>query len=167
MHNVCPYGYGSDFANKSYLILQVLAVGVFSNAVARSPWGAIQASGQALFTGIFQLAQLLPYFFILYWFANIYGILGVAIAWSIRVTFNLLGLVLKTKNSHILKLTMIYLSLLILALLISYKSLANPFIISFVFLILFLMVISLFHKQIDFRAVIKLSYNLRGVKNEI
>lgn len=77
-----------DFASKSALILQILALGVYANAMARCPWGVLQSSGRAAFTAIIQLVEVIPYFVLLWFLSGRYGILGAAIAWTVRVTLD-------------------------------------------------------------------------------
>jgi len=79
---------GSDFANNSSLVLQILAVGVFINSHAHVPFGMIQGSGRPDLTATLHLAELPFYLLILWWLVGDYGIVGAAIAWIVRVVID-------------------------------------------------------------------------------
>ena len=76
---------GSDFANNSYLVLQLLAVGVFINSLANVPFGLVQSAGRPDLTAKLHIIELPFYLLVLWWLLNAYGIVGVAIAWVLRV----------------------------------------------------------------------------------
>ncbi len=76
---------GSEFAENSSLVLQILAVGVFLNAHANVPFGLVQSAGRPDLTAKLHVAELPFYLLILWWLLNAYGIVGVAIAWLLRV----------------------------------------------------------------------------------
>ncbi|NOY71291.1 MAG: oligosaccharide flippase family protein, partial [Gammaproteobacteria bacterium] len=83
---------GSDFAENSTLVLQILAVGVFLNAHANVPFGLVQSAGRPDLTAKLHVAELPFYLLILWWLLNDYGIVGVAIAWLLRVVVDTLVL---------------------------------------------------------------------------
>lgn len=76
---------GSEFADNSTLVLQILAVGVFLNAHANVPFGLVQSAGRPDLTAKLHLVELPFYLLILWWLLNSYGIAGVALAWLLRV----------------------------------------------------------------------------------
>jgi len=76
---------GSDFAAKSSVVLQILAVGVFVNCFAQVPYCFIQALGRPRATAILFLLELPPYAAFAWWMVHRWGIDGAATAWSIRV----------------------------------------------------------------------------------
>jgi len=76
----------TEFANNSTLVLQILAVGVFLNAHANVPFGLVQSAGRPDLTAKLHLIELPFYLMILWWLLNTYGIVGVALAWLLRVT---------------------------------------------------------------------------------
>ena len=76
---------GSDFANNSYLVLQLLAIGVFLNSLANVPFGLIQSAGRPDLTAKLHIVELPFYLLILWWLLSEYGIVGVAVAWVLRV----------------------------------------------------------------------------------
>jgi len=76
---------GSEFAENSTLVLQILAVGVFLNAHANVPFGLVQSAGRPDLTAKLHLAELPFYLMVLWWLLNAYGVAGVALAWLLRV----------------------------------------------------------------------------------
>jgi O-antigen/teichoic acid export membrane protein len=79
---------GAEFAEQSYKITQVIAVGVFFNAMAMVPYALIQGIGRADITAKFHLLEL-PIFLVLLWFfVDAFGLIGAAYAWTIRVTLD-------------------------------------------------------------------------------
>jgi len=73
-------GYG-----EAALILKILLVGFVFNAMAQVPYASIQAQGFSKLTAKIHLFELMPYLTVLYYLINNYSIIGVAIAWSLRV----------------------------------------------------------------------------------
>jgi O-antigen/teichoic acid export membrane protein len=89
---------GSEFADNSTVVLQVLAIGVFINSHAHVPYALLQAAGRADITAKLHLIELPFYLLILWWLVNSYGIVGVAIAWSVRVALDCLFLFLMVRR---------------------------------------------------------------------
>lgn len=83
---------GSDFADNSYLVLQLLAIGVFFNSLANVPYGLVQSAGRPDLTAKLHMLELPFYLLILWWLLNSYGIVGVAIAWASRVVVDMVVL---------------------------------------------------------------------------
>lgn len=81
---------GEDFADKSYFILQILAVGVFVNGIAWVPFTLIQSAGRADLTAKAHLFELPFYLISLYFLIKNYAVTGAAIAWSSRVLIDML-----------------------------------------------------------------------------
>jgi O-antigen/teichoic acid export membrane protein len=81
---------GHDFAHNSAGVLQWLAIGVFINSLARVPFAVIQAKGRPDVTAKLHIVELPIYLMGLWWLLNMYGILGAAIAWVLRVSFDTL-----------------------------------------------------------------------------
>ncbi|QXZ09309.1 flippase [Comamonas sp. Y33R10-2] len=76
---------GSAFDSRSVLIFQILLGGVFFNILAQAPYLKIQSKGYSNITAYVHAFELIPYFFILFILIDKYSLLGVAIAWSIRM----------------------------------------------------------------------------------
>lgn len=79
---------GTEFADNSSLVLQLLAVGVFINSHARVPSGLVQGAGRPDLTAKLHLIELPFYLLILWWMVGAYGIIGAAIAWVARVALD-------------------------------------------------------------------------------
>ncbi|NOX76411.1 MAG: flippase [Gammaproteobacteria bacterium] len=81
---------GSEFADNSALVLQLLAIGVFVNSHAHVPFGMLQSAGRADLTAKLHLLELPLYLLTLWWLLDAYGITGAAIAWVLRVAVDTL-----------------------------------------------------------------------------
>jgi O-antigen/teichoic acid export membrane protein len=75
---------GPDFAQKSAFPLQVLAAGVFINALAFFPFSLLQGVNRPDLTGIFHLIELPIQVAIAWILVSRFGILGAAAAWTLR-----------------------------------------------------------------------------------
>jgi len=76
---------GRDFAEHSTVVLQILAIGVFINAIARIPLSALHAFGRTDLTAISHLVELPIYAGMLWVLLPRFGIVGVAIAFALRM----------------------------------------------------------------------------------
>jgi len=77
---------GGEFANNSALVLQLLAVGVFINCLARIPHGLVQSAGRPDLIAKTHFFEL-PFYLLALWFVlPIYGIEGAAVVWVLRIT---------------------------------------------------------------------------------
>jgi O-antigen/teichoic acid export membrane protein len=76
---------GSEFAHKSTIVLQVLAMGVLANSLAQIPVSLIQGLGRPDITAKLHLVELPVYVVLLSLLVTQWGIKGAAIAWSMRV----------------------------------------------------------------------------------
>lgn len=75
---------GPAFEAQSALVMQLIAIAVFINCVGQGGYTLIQGLGRPDITGKFHLAEL-PVFALMLWFLlPRYGIMGAAIAWSVR-----------------------------------------------------------------------------------
>jgi O-antigen/teichoic acid export membrane protein len=77
---------GADFANRSTVILQILAIGVFTNSLANMPYALLQASGRPDLTAKIHLIEVPCYLALLYWGIHVRGIEGAAVAWTLRLS---------------------------------------------------------------------------------
>ena len=90
---------GRDFAEQSWAIVAVMALGLLLNGVAHVPFAAIQAGGDARTTAYLHLFELIFYIPLLFFCMKSFGILGAAIAWTVRVGFDLFALLIfQNKN---------------------------------------------------------------------
>jgi O-antigen/teichoic acid export membrane protein len=76
---------GSDFAAKSTVVLQILAVGVLANSLAFVPVGLLHGLGRPDLTAKIHLLELPFYLAMLAFCIAHMGIVGAAIAWTARV----------------------------------------------------------------------------------
>lgn len=93
----------ADFANSSFVVGQVLVVGIFINAFGHISQAFIQARGRPDLTAKLHLAELALYLPYMYWFTVRYGVVGAAFAWAIRVTISTAALAIIARwtiNSH-------------------------------------------------------------------
>lgn len=75
---------GTEFARSAAPVAAIIAVGLFANCCAQAPFAWVQAAGRADVTGRLHLAQLPFYGLLLVGLTSRFGIIGTAIAWSIR-----------------------------------------------------------------------------------
>jgi O-antigen/teichoic acid export membrane protein len=75
---------GPEFVLKSATVMQVLTVGVFINCFAHIPYSFLQGLGRPDAAAKLFLAELFPYGVLALWSIRNYGIVGAAVAWSVR-----------------------------------------------------------------------------------
>jgi O-antigen/teichoic acid export membrane protein len=80
------------------LTLRILLVGFIFNALAQIPYTCIQARGYSNITARVHLAEVFPYFVILYFLVSSYSYLGAAVAWTARVIIDCLIFVVLWKR---------------------------------------------------------------------
>jgi O-antigen/teichoic acid export membrane protein len=83
-----------EFAEKSYLVAQLIATGVFINSFGQYSQALIQAYGRPDLTAKLHLAELVIYIPYMVWLVDTHGIAGAAIAWVVRVSISTVALVL-------------------------------------------------------------------------
>jgi len=81
---------GAEFGAQSAAVMQILLLGVFINSYAQVPFAYIQGVGRADITAKLHLLQLPLYLGLLYGLLQLYGIVGVAMAWSLRIALDAL-----------------------------------------------------------------------------
>lgn len=75
---------GPAFETQSAVVMQVMAIAVFVNCVGQGGYTLIQGLGRPDITGKFHLAELPVFAAMLWYLLPRYGIMGAALAWSIR-----------------------------------------------------------------------------------
>jgi O-antigen/teichoic acid export membrane protein len=75
---------GAQFAHQTSAVLQILAVGVLSNALAYVPYNTLQALGRPDLTGKFHLLELPLYVLLCVTLIPLWGIAGAALTSTIR-----------------------------------------------------------------------------------
>ena len=79
---------GQQFALQAASVLKILCVGVLINAVAFVPYGLIQGVGRPDLTAKLHLTELVIYVPLLWLLLHLFGIVGAAIAWTLRATLD-------------------------------------------------------------------------------
>lgn len=88
---------GEEFARNSWQVTSILAVGLFMNGIAQIPYAAVQASGNARVTALLHLGEFIFYIPLLFLFLHLFGLIGAAMIWVLRVGVDLMFL-LKVAN---------------------------------------------------------------------
>jgi O-antigen/teichoic acid export membrane protein len=86
--NILQVWLGTDFAVKSTVVLQILALGVLINSLAYIPFALLQGAGRPDLPVKFHLLELPLYIGILWFSVNQWGIAGAAVAWTFRVALD-------------------------------------------------------------------------------
>ncbi|CDH45678.1 flippase [Candidatus Contendibacter odensensis] len=92
-----------EFAEQAVLILQWLLLGVFLNGFAHIPYAVLQSAGRADITAKLHLLELPVYAGLIVGLVASFGILGAAIAWTVRIildTVLLFLLAMRVENHH-------------------------------------------------------------------
>lgn len=89
---------GAEFARQSTTVLQILALGLVINSVARIPYASVQAVGRPDVTAKLHLAELPVYVALLAVGVQIWGIAGAAAAWTTRVALDGILLVIAQRK---------------------------------------------------------------------
>jgi len=90
---IMRYWLGESFVQNSVLVFQILLIGLLMNALARIPYGYVQALGRTDITGRFHILELIFYIPLLFVLIKTWGIKGAALAWTIRVTADMILLI--------------------------------------------------------------------------
>ena len=89
---------GTEFADESWHVASIMAIGVMFNGIAFVPFAAVQASGDARSTAYLHIVELTLYIPVLFACLHFFGIVGAAIAWSLRAGIDLVALLVIAKN---------------------------------------------------------------------
>lgn len=90
---------GDEFGNSiAPDVLRVLLIGFFFNAIAHIPYTNIQSLGYSKVTVLIHCLEVVPYFFIFYLLIEKYGVIGAAIAWSLRTSCDFIILFFVSKR---------------------------------------------------------------------
>lgn len=76
---------GAAFAVQAAPVGEILAVGVWANCLAITPYTVLQAEGRPDLVAKFHVAELVPYLLLLWAGLAWWGVVGAALAWSVRV----------------------------------------------------------------------------------
>ena len=81
---------GSNYAGLAVQVFQILLVGFYFNALAQIPFSILQADGKSKVTALIHVFEIIPYLAILFYLTYEFGIVGTAIAWSLRTFVDLI-----------------------------------------------------------------------------
>ena len=85
---------GPEMAGQSTPVLQWLAIGVFLNSMAQAPFVILQSTGRPDVTAKLHLAELPIYLASLWGLTHQFGVVGVAMAWSLRAAVDAVALLI-------------------------------------------------------------------------
>lgn len=80
---------GHAFALSALPIFQILVLGVFINCTAHVPYALLHAHGRSDLTAKLHLLELPIFAGILVWFVSAWGVVGAALAWTLRVALDM------------------------------------------------------------------------------
>lgn len=83
---------GQNFAEHSWYIFSIIAVGLLFNGIAQIPFAAIQSTGNARITAYLHIVEFAIYLPVLIFSLIYFGLIGAAITFSLRVFFDCLFL---------------------------------------------------------------------------
>ncbi len=83
---------GPEFAADSAPVLEVVLMGAWINGIAFIPYGLLQGQGRPDVIAKLHALEVVPYVILLWFMLHRFGILGAAVAWSIRVAVDALFL---------------------------------------------------------------------------
>ena len=89
-HEVLLAWVGPEFAQRSAVAMQLLAAGVLINSFAQAPFALLQATRRADLTAKLHLAELPVYALMIVVLGRRFGVAGVALAWTLRVSIDTL-----------------------------------------------------------------------------
>jgi O-antigen/teichoic acid export membrane protein len=90
-----------EFADASKNVVSILTIGIWMNSLGFIAYTALQAKTGAKQTAILHLIELVLFIPLLYLLLIKLGIVGAAIAWTIRVSFDALIMFWLLKRSHL------------------------------------------------------------------
>ena len=80
---------GRPFATHSADVARILMLGVFTNAMARTPFVYVQSAGFASWSAAVHLVELPFYALLLWWLLHTQGLTGAAYAWTARMSLDM------------------------------------------------------------------------------
>ena len=82
----------AEFAQNSYRVAQLIAIGIFINSFGHLSQALIQAGGRPDLTAFLHVAELVIYLPYLWWLIQYNGVEGAALAWVVRVAISTIAL---------------------------------------------------------------------------
>ena len=86
VHPMLSLWLGADLARDVAPVLLILLPGIWFNGMAHIPYNYLQATGKPNVVAIIHSLEILPYVAILMAGLYLFGIPGVALAWTLRAT---------------------------------------------------------------------------------
>lgn len=77
-----------DFATEAIPLVLILVLGIWINSVAMVPFTFLHATGNARLTALFHLLELGIYILCLFYLVHLFGLIGAALVWVLRVTID-------------------------------------------------------------------------------
>ena len=90
---------GSDVAHRSVPVAEILLLGLWLNSLAYVPHTRLQGEGNPKIVGLIHLAELVPYILLLWTLLSVWGIVGAATAWTIRVAVDAVLLLVLSRTA--------------------------------------------------------------------
>lgn len=84
MHPFLSLWVGQDFAARAASVGETILVGIWLTSIASLAACHLQATGKPGIVARFQAYEMLPFFALLWWMLQHFGVLGAALAWSAR-----------------------------------------------------------------------------------
>jgi O-antigen/teichoic acid export membrane protein len=101
---------GSEFAQNSTSVLQLLAIGALFNSITYIPYALVQAGGRSDLTAKLHFIEFPFYLLAIWWLTSNYGIEGAAFAWALRLAVDALilyGMAQRLLNINLLNIKVI------------------------------------------------------------
>lgn len=89
---------GQEFSAQSTLVLSILSVGLIFNALAQFPVAALQALGRPQIPAKVVLIEVVVYSALCYYATSMFGIVGTAMMWALRVIVEAFVLLMFARN---------------------------------------------------------------------
>lgn len=86
--SILSWWISSEFASNAAPVLVILSWGMFIGCLASIPFTALQSAGKAKLTAIFHTIELPFFALMLYLLIESYGLIGAALAWSLRAVLD-------------------------------------------------------------------------------
>lgn len=91
---------GEEFAQNSWKITSILAIGLMFNGIAQIPFAAVQAAGKAKLTAYLHVGEFVFYLPFLFISLHYFGLIGAALVWVLRVIVDLIILMRCANHVH-------------------------------------------------------------------
>lgn len=85
---IFPLWLGNELGERMSPVAFVLLAGIWINSLAYLPYAYLQAQGRPDLPAKLHLIEVIPYLLFLWWAIGAWGVVGAALAWSLRVTLD-------------------------------------------------------------------------------